>query len=317
MVTPKSSIKTLKLNTGALIPQVGLGTWRSSEEEGYNAVLAALKDGYRHIDTARCYGNEEPVGRAINDFMKQSGVQRSDLFVTTKLWCTEFKDPKAALERSLKRLHLDYVDLLLMHWPLAMKSGEGLFPRNADGSRKLLPFEEWSYIDTYKAMQPLIDLNLAKAIGISNYNIPKIQALLADKGVTVKPACLQVELHPYLPQQELVDFCKAHDIVVEAYSPLGSSGAPLLKEKVINEIGEKYGVSAATVIISWAVARGTVVLPKSINPVRVSSNRKIIPLSEADMDAINGIQKTTSRRFVCPDWGIDIFNSDGHFKPMN
>ncbi|VEU20461.1 DEKNAAC101251 [Brettanomyces naardenensis] len=316
MTTLHSSTETLKLNNGATIPQVGLGTWRSPDDEGYNAVKSALKDGYRHIDTAKAYGNEEVVGRAVRDFIKESGVPRSEIFVTTKLWCTDFKDPVKAVKGSLVRLGLDYVDLLLMHWPLPMPEGEGKFPTNPDGSRKLIKFDEWNYLDTYRAMQKLVELKLTKAIGISNFNIPKIEAVLNDKDIHIAPAALQVELHPYLPQDELLAYCKKHGIVVEAYSPLGSAGAPLLKEKVLVDIAEKYGATPATIAVSWGVQRGSVILPKSVNPQRIAANLKIVTLSEEDMDAVNSIQKTTHKRLIDPDWGVNVFDTDYKFQKV-
>lgn len=297
---------------------VGLGTWQSPPEECYSAVLTALKNGYKHIDTARVYGNEEAVGKAINDFLKSSStVKRSDLFITTKLWCSEFQEPEIAIKASLKRLQLDYVDLYLMHWPVPMSGGEGLFPVREDGSRKLFAFKDFNYIDTYKLMQPLVKKGYTKAIGISNFNIPKVKKLLESDYVTIVPATNQCELHPYLPQHELFDYCKSKGIVMEAYSPLGSTGAPLLKEVAIAKIAEKYGVSPATVTISWAVSRGTVVLPKSVSEKRIISNIKTIDLSTEDVAAISKIYETTTKRFVSPDWGVDIYGTDGEFKPLS
>lgn len=306
--------KTVKLNTGAAIPSIGLGTWLSSAEECYNAVLAALKAGYRHIDTARVYQNEESVGKAINDFLKETGTPRSELFVTTKLWCNDFQNAEQALKDSLARLGLDYVDLYLIHWPVAMKPGNELMPTNPDGSRATIPFSEWSYVDTYKALQKVLPLGLTKAIGVSNFNIPKLEYLLNDPEVTVVPACLQVELHPYLPQFELVEYAKSKGIVMEAYSPLGSTGAPVLENKVLVELAEKYDVSPAAIAISWGVQREISILPKSITPARVESNLKTVVLSEEDFQKINDISKTETKRIVVPNWGVDIFGSDATFS---
>lgn len=308
-------IKTLTLNTGETIPQLGLGTWQSPEEECYEAVISALSSGYTHIDTARCYGNEAAVGRAIKDFLSQSKtLTRHDLFITTKIWCTEFEDPETALKESLQRLQLDYVNLYLIHWPIPMVGGEGLFPRYEDGRRKLVPFDKFNYIDTYKLMQPLVKKGYTKAIGISNFNIPKIQALLDDKDVTIVPAAIQCELHPYCPQTDLVEFCQSKGIVVEAYSPLGSSGAPLQQEPLIKKLAAKYNVSFACILVSWAIARGTVVLPKSVNADRIQANLKVIDLDKEDVSSISEIYKVTSKRIVYPDWGIDIFTSDARFE---
>lgn len=269
-----------------------------------------MRSGYKHIDTARVYGNEAPVGKAINDYLKESGAKRSDIFVTTKLWCTENRKAEEALRKSLERLQLDYVDLYLIHWPVAMAEGDELMPTKADGTRAILPFNEWTYVDTYKSMQKLLPLGLTKAIGISNFNQEKIEYLLNDPEVTVMPACNQIELHPYLPQIDLVEYCKSKEIVCEGYSPLGSTGAPLLQEPVLTQLAEKYSVSPACIAISWAVCRGTVVLPKSVNPSRVESNLKIVQLSSDDIEIVNDIHKTTSKRIVDPNWGIEVFGTD-------
>lgn len=309
-----ASTKTLTLNTGNSIPSIGLGTWQSPDEECYNAVLSALKSGYKHIDTAMVYQNEVPVGKAIRDFLKESDVTRSELFITTKLWCTTFQNPEQALKDSLERLGLDYVDLYLIHWPVAMAPGDTLMPVRADGSRAALSFDEWSYVDTYKLLQKLLPLGLTKAIGISNFNKVKIEHLLADPEVTVVPAALQVELHPYLPQFELIEYAKSQGIAIEAYSPLGSTGAPVLEDATLVELAKKYNVSPATIAISWGVQRDIVILPKSVNPVRVESNLKTIKLSPEDFQLVNDISKTITKRVVNPDWGVNIFDSDAKFN---
>lgn len=195
-----------------------------------------------------------------------------------------------------------------MHWPVTMSpTFNELFPKSKDGkSALLIDFNEWNYVNTYKAMQPLIELGLTKAIGISNFNIPKIEYLLSQPDVTVIPACNQVEIHPFLPQQDLIDYCKSKEILVECYSPLGSTGAPLLKNEVIIQLSEKYSVSPACIVISWAIARDTVVLPKSVHDVRIESNLKTIELSSADVAEIDQVSKTTTQRVVNPPWG-DIY----------
>lgn len=302
-----SSTKTLKLNTGATIPVIGLGTWQSPDEECYSAVLSALHAGYRHIDTARIYQNEEAVGKAVTQYLKESGTSRDKLFITTKLWCSEVQDPEKALEESLKRLNLEYVDLYLMHWPVSMVNRGDLFPKTASGTTEIIPFDKWNYVETYKIMQKLYKAGLTKAIGISNFNIPKIDYLLAQSGVDVVPACLQVEIHPYLPQFDLVDYCTKKGILVECYSPLGSTGAPLLKDPALIKLGEKYGVSPACIAISWAVARDTIPLPKSVHEERIVSNLKVVDLADEDISLVDAVSKTTAKRLVKPEWGVDIF----------
>lgn len=299
------STKTFTLANKSKIPALGLGTWRSTDEEVYNAVIAALKAGYRHIDTAAGYGNEEPIGKAIKD----SGINRSDIFITTKLWGTWHHDPETALKTSLSKLGTSYVDLYLMHWPVAMnpKGNHPSIPTKPDGSRDLLL--DWSFVKTYKLMEPLVEKGLAKSIGVSNCSVKYLTELLSSD-LKVFPVANQVELHPYLPQHDLLEFCKEKNIILEAYSPLGSSEAPLLKDDVIVELADKYSVSPATILISWAVWRGTVVLPKSVTPSRIESNFKVIELADEDGKTLDGLAEKRGgpKRFINPPWDpIKVF----------
>lgn len=297
----KNSVTSVKLNTGAAIPVVGLGTWRSTTaNEGYDAVRAAIKAGYKHIDGAAIYENEEQVGKAIID----SGVPREEIFFTTKLWCTQQRDPELALNQSLKRLGLDYVDLYLMHWPVALsakniKDGNYLtLPRKDDGSVDI-DYPEWNFVKTWELMQKLLASGKVKAIGISNFSIKNINELLNAPTTKVVPACNQIEVHPLLPQDELINFCKEKGIVVEAYSPLGGIGAPVLKDETIAKIAKKYGVDAGQVIISWHVQRGYVVLPKSVHENRVISNLKIFDLKPEDVKEIDNLVKIQGEKRTC------------------
>ena len=298
-------VPTFKLNTGATIPAIGFGTWRSTEEEAYNAVITALKVGYRHIDTAYIYGNEHIVGKAIKD----SGVPREEIFLTTKLWATGAMKSAESLENSVKSLGVDYVDLYLMHWPVTMNpnGNDDKFPSKPDGTRDVIPESEWSYVDTYKSMEKLLESGLTKAIGVSNFTVFKMKKIINE--CKIVPAALQIELHPLLPQQELVDFCQNNGIIVEAYSPLGSIGAPLLKTDELIKIAEKYNVSTAAICISWQVWRKVVPLPKSVNPERIEANLKIVDLEDADGEEISNLYKIHGvQRFVSPDWGVVIFD---------
>ncbi|KAK6458517.1 NADP-dependent oxidoreductase domain-containing protein [Scheffersomyces xylosifermentans] len=299
MSTPQNSTKEYTLYTGQTIPAVGLGTWQSTNEEAYEAVLNAIKAGYKHIDTAACYGNEEPVGRAIRD----SGIPRSELFVTTKIWGTDHTRPKQALQTSLDKLGLDYVDLYLMHWPVPLNpnGNHALFPTLPDGNRDIS--QDWDFIKTYDLMQDLIPEGKVKAIGVSNFSLTNLKKLLDAPTTKIKPALNQVELHPLLPQPELVKFAKANDIVMAAYSPLGSTSSPLLKDETIVKIAEKYQASPATILISWALWRGTVVLPKSVSSKRIQTNLKTITLEDEDGETLNNIHKVKGNtRFVLPNW---------------
>ncbi|GEQ69789.1 hypothetical protein JCM33374_g3463 [Metschnikowia sp. JCM 33374] len=289
------------------IPALGLGTWQSKEEVVYKAVLTALDVGYRHIDTAFSYGNEVAVGQAIKD----SGVARSELFVTTKLAPIDMVCVEKALNKSLKNLGLDYVDLYLMHWPVALNpenTSHPLLPTLANGKRDIL-FDR-SFVSTYVDMQSLVVSGKAKSIGVSNMSIKNLRTLLGSKDVTVKPVVNQVELHPYLPQNELLEYCKRENIILEAYSPLGSTDSPLLKDKTLGELASKYTTTIANILISWAVWRGTVVLPKSSTPSRIASNFEIVKLSDEDGEIIDKVSKTMgTKRFINPDWDpVVVFN---------
>lgn len=306
---PRLTFSTFTLNTGATIPAIGLGTWRSTEEEVYNAVITAIKAGYRHIDTAFLYKNEKPVGKAIAD----SGVPRSELFVTTKLAPIDALNPQKAIEDSLKSLGLDYVDLYLMHWPVAMnpeRKSESYFPLLENGKRDIV-FDR-SFVDTYVDMQPLVKQGLARAIGVSNFSVKNLKKLIADPRVDIVPAANQVELHPYLPQPKLLEYAKLQNIILEAYSPLGSIDSPLFEDKGLLALASKYNVSAANIMISWAVWRGTVVLPKSVTPSRIESNIKVVALSDEDGKAIDEISESLgTKRLIDPDWDpVVVFNDD-------
>lgn len=250
------------------MPIVGLGTFRSAPEAAYTAVLAAIKAGYRHIDTAAIYGNEEAVGKAIKD----SGVNRKELFVTTKVWNTEqgYETTLKACEDSLKRLGLDYLDLYLIHWF-----------KGYDNS-----------LSTYKAMEELYRQGKVKAIGVSNYNVHHLQHLLDN--VEIKPMVNQVETHIYLQNHFLHEFCKSNGIQLEAYAPLMSKSIDeLLANETLNDLAKKYRKSVTQVNLRWFVERGIVVIPKSITPKRIIENYDIFDfaLDEEDMTSIRQLNR--------------------------
>lgn len=301
----KQNNNTVKLNSGASIHQIGLGTWKSTNgSEGYDSVVAALKAGYRHIDTAAIYRNEDQVGKAIRD----SGVPREEIFVTTKLWGTQQQQPEKALEQSLQRLGLDYVDLYLMHWPVPLNPGSLTdeeiitIPTLPNGKRDVLSKPTWDFVKTWELMQKL-PKEKARAIGVSNFSINNLKELMASPGFKITPAVNQVELHPRLPQDELVQWCLKHDIQMEAYSPLGSTDAPILSEQLILDIAKKLNVSPAQVVISWHCQRGYIVLPKSVTPTRIEANLKTFTLPKDDFNAILNLSKDKGELRVCnPDW---------------
>ncbi|ABN65453.1 Aldo/keto reductase [Scheffersomyces stipitis CBS 6054] len=300
--------KVFQLNDETSIPGVGLGTWQSTNDEVYNAVLTALRYGYRHIDTAAAYGNESVIGRAIKD----SGIPREELYITTKLWCTKHDNPEAALDESLSNLGLDYVDLYLIHWPVFLNpnGNDPKFPTLPNGKRDIVT--DWNFVKTYELLQPLVALGKTKSIGVSNFSVTNLEKLLNAPTTKIVPVVNQVELHPYLPQQQLLEYTKKHGIVLEAYSPLGSTNSPLFKDETVVKIAEKNGVSPATILISWALWRGTVVLPKSVTESRVQSNFEVINLSDEDGQTIDNIHKVKGvHRFINPNWDpVVVFDAD-------
>ncbi|KAM0749957.1 aldo/keto reductase family protein [Meredithblackwellia eburnea MCA 4105] len=290
-----------KLSTGAQIPAVGLGTWQAKPGEVKAAVVEAIKLGYRHIDGALIYQNEEEVGAGI----KESGIKREELFVTSKIWNAHQDDVKAGLERTLKDLQLDYLDLYLIHWPVRLVSNETseLFPTNPDGSRAV--DRSFDQSKTWAQMEDALASGKVKAIGVCNWSIPYLEEL--KKTWKVVPAVNQVELHPFLPQHKLVDWCTKEGILMEAYSPLGSTNSPLLSDPTIVAIATSHSVSPATVLISYQNARGIVVLPKSVTPSRIKTNLALIDLSDEEMKTLNALAAGgKAQRVNTPLFGWDL-----------
>ncbi|KAJ5955918.1 hypothetical protein N7501_010197 [Penicillium viridicatum] len=298
-----------KLNTGAQIPSIGLGTWRSEPGQVRKAVSFALKNGYSHIDAALIYGNEHEVGQGIKD----SNVPRENIFITSKLWNTHQSNVAEGLQKTLDALGTDYLDLYLIHWPVRLVPNESsaLLPVNPDGTRSV--DRSWDQSETWRQMEEVYKAGKVKAIGVANWSIPYLEEL--KKKWTVVPAVNQVELHPFLPQHALKDWCDKHGILLEAYSPLGSEGAPLMADPAIQEIAKKNDISPATVLISYHVNRGVVVLPKSINENRIVGNRQVVPLSREDMDVLNGLAaQGKAKRINTPLFGWDLGFDDWYIQ---
>lgn len=267
----RPNVPSLRLNTGASIPAVGLGTWKSAPGKQAEAVRVALNCGYRHLDCAAIYGNEGEVGEGI----KSAGIPRKELFITSKLWnaCHKAEDVEPACRDTLSKLGTDYVDLYLIHWPVCLKKGHAMPPGPTDFID--VPLEE-----TWKAMEALVEKGLCKAIGLSNFSVKNMEQIL--KVAKVKPAMLQVEGHPWLQQPKLKDFCDKHGILVTAYGPLGSGDRParvkeasdpvLLEDERLDGIAKDVSRPPADVLLAWAVDRGTIVIPKSITAARIESN---------------------------------------------
>jgi len=294
--------RSFQLNTGTHIPAIGFGTWRAPPHQVEVAVEQALRAGFRHLDCAPIYRNEEEVGRGI----KASGVKRADIFITTKLWNTKHdpKDVEASLDQSLKDLGTTYVDLYLMHWPIAFASGPRLFPLDDEGNFQIANID---YVDTWKAMTKLLESGKAKAIGVSNMTIPHLQRLLAQSPVV--PVANQIEAHPYLQQPELLQYCKDHNILVQAYSPLGNNvqGFPrCVDDQLIINIAKRLGKTPAQVLIGWGVQRRTCVLTKSVTEDRIKENFQDFVLPDSAMDEINAMD-LNRRQNGQLHWGIDPF----------
>lgn len=261
-----------ELSNGVKIPCLGLGTWQSADgKESYDAVYSSLKNGYRHIDTATAYGNEESVGKAVRDFIKNTGTSRQDIFITTKLWNDDhgYKSTKDALELSLKKLQLDYLDLYLIHWPNPSKFRDCWAEKNS---------ESW------QAMEELYKEGKIRAIGLSNFCERHVEPLL--KTATISPMVNQIKVCPGQSQKKLCEYSKNLGMIIESYSPLGTGG--IFKSEEMVALAEKYSRSIAQVCLRWNLQCGNLPLPKSVKEERIIENSKIFDfeIEPADMEKI-------------------------------
>jgi diketogulonate reductase-like aldo/keto reductase len=262
--------ETIGLHNGYQIPIIGLGTWKSPEDQTtVDAICAAVKAGYRHVDTAAYYQNEVSVGEGV----RACGIDRSKLFVTSKVWNSDrgYEKTMAAFEQTMANLDLDYLDLYLIHWPAAKHQ-----------------FDNWEEINlsTWKAMTELYKSGRIKAIGVSNFLPHHLEALMQTE---VHPMVNQIEFHPGYMQSEVLEFCHKHNIVVEAWSPMGAGR--LLTHETLMDIAAKYNKTTAQLCIRWCLQHGTIPLPKSIHPARILDNTKVFDfvISDEDMAIINAM----------------------------
>ncbi|PFH54002.1 hypothetical protein AMATHDRAFT_78743 [Amanita thiersii Skay4041] len=295
-----SSLPThFTLPSGDKIPSIALGVWRSEPGKVGEAVKTALNAGYRHIDGAWIYGNEAEVGRAI----QESTIPREQIWLTSKLWNTFHapEDIETTLDESLAKLGTDYIDLYLIHWPVALK-------KNQDVNWELTenPYPTW------RKMEELVEKGKIRNIGVSNFNTRRLQNLTGNP-LKIRPAVNQVELNFWFPQPDLLKWSRDNDILLEAYSPLGSAErvGQSLSVPEVKEIAKELGITPAQVLISWHIQRGAVVLPKSVTPSRVEENHHVVSLPPAAFEKLEKAATSHEpQRGSDPSkrWGVDIFN---------
>lgn len=263
----------IKLHDGNLMPQLGLGVWQASIEETQLAVTKALEVGYRSIDTAAIYKNEEGVGQAL----KTTNIARDELFITTKLWNSNQNNPQQALEESLKKLQLDYVDLYLIHWPDPAQD---------------------RYVSAWRELIALKEQGLIRSIGVCNFHIPHLQRLIDETGVA--PTINQIELHPLLQQRQLHAWNATHHITTESWSPLAQGGDGVFDQAVIRELAQKYAKTPAQIVIRWHLDCGLIVIPKSVTPARIKENFEVFDF-KLHKDELTAISKLDSGKRLGPD----------------
>ena len=292
-----------EFKNGDRMPALGLGTWKAAPGEVGAAIEEAVRIGYRHFDCASIYGNEAEIGDTFQRLFADGIVQRDDLWITSKLWCNrhEASDVAPAIGATLSDLQCEYLDLYLVHWPVALKHDV----KSVSSGEDFLTLEQVPLSETWAAMEDVAEQGLARHIGVSNYSVSKIAG---HSGARIFPEVNQVEMHPYLRQQDLVDYGAESGVFITAYSPLGSKDRPdgmrsaddpvLLEDAAIAKIAERVGATPAQVLLAWALQRGTSAIPKSVNPSRMAENFAAASM-ELDAEAMGEVDALDrGRRYV-------------------
>jgi diketogulonate reductase-like aldo/keto reductase len=302
----------MTLNNGAgAMPALGFGTLIPDPVATRNATKAALEAGFRLLDTAERYKTEKEVGEAMREVFQGGKIKREDIFVITKLWNTNHRPQrvKPACEASLKKLQLDFVDLYLIHTPFAFQPGDEQDPRDANGN--VIYDQGVTLLDTWRAMENLVDEGKCKAIGLSDVSLEQAQQIV--EGGRIKPAVVHVESHPYLPEWDLLSYCRKNGIVLQAFAALGHSSEPkLLEDRVIVAIAKRVNKTPAQVLLAWAIQRGTAPLTTSRTPSRIQENFDVSALPEDAMREISDGIKSRVRFNAVVETGIPGFIPRGN-----
>eukprot|EP00761_Pharyngomonas_kirbyi_P010881 gb/GECH01010904.1/.p1 GENE.gb/GECH01010904.1/~~gb/GECH01010904.1/.p1 ORF type:complete len:307 (+),score=97.34 gb/GECH01010904.1/:1-921(+) len=301
-------IPNITLNNNNTIPQVGLGTWKAQPGEVEKSVKTAIRLGYRHIDCAAVYLNEKEVGKAINEALKENNLKREDLFITSKLWNTCHGNVREAAQKTLNDLGLDYLDLYLMHFPIAFQftnlDYDPVIPKKEDGE---IIWGDTPIHKTWKYMEQLVDDGLVRNIGVSNFPIINIRDLLSY--ARIQPVMNQIEVHPLFSRRDLIHYCQKWGIQVTAYSPLGSGKEGPMQDPNVHKIAERHGKTPAQVLLRWNLQHHVIVIPKSIKEHRIQENFNLFDfeLSNEEMKQIDGLNQDLRTCDTMEYWGFPVY----------